>query len=120
MKDDKWILDDSDIDVIPGNLDRREFMKLLGGGIVIFFAVDDPSLAQQRRRGQGYPEDFNAYLKIGEDGRAACFTGKTYPWNLWTWSWGTQPSAPMTAVLSAHEAPSISARPCGRLRPRPG
>jgi len=76
MKDDKWILDDSDIDVIPGNLDRREFMKLLGGGIVIFFAVDDPSLAQQRRRGQGYPEDFNAYLKIGEDGRVACFTGK--------------------------------------------
>ncbi|MFA9453334.1 MAG: molybdopterin cofactor-binding domain-containing protein, partial [Candidatus Aminicenantaceae bacterium] len=76
MKDDKWVLHDSDIDILPGNLDRREFMKLLGGGIVIFFAVDDPSLPQERRRGQGYPEDFNAYLRIGEDGRVACFTGK--------------------------------------------
>ncbi len=76
MRDDKWILNDSDIDAASGGLDRREFIKLLGGGIVICFAVDDPSLAQQRRRGQGYPEDFNAYLKIGEDGRIACFTGK--------------------------------------------
>lgn len=76
MKDDKWVKHDSDIDVLPGSLDRREFMKLLGGGIVIFFAVDDPSLPQERRRGQGYPEDFNAYLRIGEDGRVACFTGK--------------------------------------------
>ncbi len=76
MKDDKWVLYDSDTDVIPGSLDRREFMKLLGGGVVIFFAVDDPSQAQERRRGRGYPEDFNAYLKIGEDGRVACFTGK--------------------------------------------
>lgn len=56
-------------------LDRREFFKLVGGGIVIFFAAGNP-LTLQQRRGRGYPEDFNAYLRIGEDGRVSCFTGK--------------------------------------------
>ena len=61
-------------------LDRREFLKLVGGGIVICFTVP-PSLAIQegeRRRGGGQqlPEDFNAFLRIGEDGRVTCFTGK--------------------------------------------
>jgi nicotinate dehydrogenase subunit B len=56
-------------------LDRREFLKLVGSGIVVFFTTGDP-LALQERRGRGYPEDFNAYLHIGEDGRVSCFTGK--------------------------------------------
>ncbi len=56
-------------------LDRREFIKLVGGGIVVFFTAGDP-LALPQQRGRGYPEDFNAYLKIGEDGRVSCFTGK--------------------------------------------
>jgi nicotinate dehydrogenase subunit B len=56
-------------------LDRREFIKLVGGGIVVFFSTGDP-LAPQQRRGRDYPEDFNAYLRVGEDGRVSCFTGK--------------------------------------------
>jgi nicotinate dehydrogenase subunit B len=56
-------------------LDRREFLKLVGSGIVVFFTAGDPLLLAQRR-GRGYPEDFNAYLRIGEDGRVTCFTGK--------------------------------------------
>jgi nicotinate dehydrogenase subunit B len=56
-------------------LDRREFLKLVGSGIVVFFTTGDP-LAPQQRRGREYPEDFNAYLRIGEDGRITCFTGK--------------------------------------------
>ena len=56
-------------------LDRREFLKLVGSGIVVSFTTGDP-LAPQQRRGRGYPEDFNAYLLIGEDGRVSCFTGK--------------------------------------------
>ncbi|NIM15485.1 MAG: molybdopterin-dependent oxidoreductase, partial [Candidatus Aminicenantes bacterium] len=32
-------------------------------------------MAQVRRR-RGYPTDFNAYLRIGEDGRVSCFSGK--------------------------------------------
>ncbi len=62
-------------DELNFTLDRREFIKLVGGGIVVFFTTGDP-LALQERRGRGYPEDFNAYLRIGEDGRVSCFTGK--------------------------------------------
>jgi isoquinoline 1-oxidoreductase len=58
-------------------LDRREFMKLVGGGVVILFAVGERSwLEAQRQRGEASPEDFNAFLRIGEDGRVTCFTGK--------------------------------------------
>lgn len=57
-------------------IDRREFLKLVGGGIFIFFSVDETLELAAQRRGQGYPEDFNAYLRIGEDGRITCFSGK--------------------------------------------
>jgi len=53
-------------------LSRREFLQSIGGGIIIFFTVGDASAARGRR----YPEDFNAYLRIGEDGRVTCFSGK--------------------------------------------
>ncbi len=59
-------------------LDRRDFLKLLGGGIVISVAV--PNMWAQReggpRRGQPLPTDFNAFLRIGEDGRVTGYTGK--------------------------------------------
>jgi isoquinoline 1-oxidoreductase len=53
---------------------RRDFLKGLGGGIVILFAAGDPTARGQGRRGQR--PDFNAYLHIAEDGRVTCFTGK--------------------------------------------
>ncbi|MFC2161446.1 molybdopterin cofactor-binding domain-containing protein [Acidobacteriota bacterium] len=59
----------------PLQFDRRDFLKLAGGGIFILFSMDNLFSLQQNRRG-GYPEDFNAYLKIGEDGRVTCFCGK--------------------------------------------
>jgi isoquinoline 1-oxidoreductase len=59
---------------------RREFLKRLGGGIVIFVALGEIVSAQEevRNRGPrpGLPTDFNAFLRIGEDGRVTCFTGK--------------------------------------------
>jgi nicotinate dehydrogenase subunit B len=56
---------------------RREFVKLLGPGLYFLFSVDDFLLGQQPRgMAGGYPEDFNAYLRIGEDGKVTCFTGK--------------------------------------------
>ncbi len=65
----------------PGN--RREFLKQFGAGIIIFVSLGDLDLglaaqaARQRGgRGGGLPADFNAFLKIGEDGRVTCFTGK--------------------------------------------
>ncbi len=76
MKEDEYTnLDFTDI-TTGAHLSRREFLKRLGGGIIIFFCIGDSSLLEaQRRRGE-YPEDFNAYLRIGADGRVTCFTGK--------------------------------------------
>jgi nicotinate dehydrogenase subunit B len=77
MKKDDY-LDMDFYDLSPAfPLSRREFLKLMGGGIIILFTVGDPLfLEAQRRRDQRLPEDFNAFLKIGEDGRVSCFTGK--------------------------------------------
>jgi len=60
---------------------RRDFLKRVGGGIVIFMAINDALFGQEeagRPRGgrPGLPSDFNAFLRIGEDGRVTCFTGK--------------------------------------------
>jgi isoquinoline 1-oxidoreductase len=76
MKKDEYTnLDFTDITFLA-HLNRREFLKALGGGIFIFFCIGDSSLVEAQRRGGEYPEDFNAYLRIGADGRVACFTGK--------------------------------------------
>ncbi|HZD04970.1 MAG TPA: molybdopterin cofactor-binding domain-containing protein, partial [Longimicrobiales bacterium] len=56
-------------------MDRRGFLKV-GGGIVVFVALGDvPKLLPEQQR-RGYPSDFNAYLRIGEDGRVTVFSGK--------------------------------------------
>ena len=55
-------------------LDRREFLKLTGGGILILFSLGELSTLEAQRR--EYPTDFNAYLLVGEDGKISCFTGK--------------------------------------------
>ncbi|NWG13837.1 MAG: xanthine dehydrogenase family protein molybdopterin-binding subunit [Acidobacteria bacterium] len=62
----------------PGNtlsLGRRDFIKLVGGGIVVLFHAGDTAFLEAQGRG-GYPTDFNAYLRIGEDGRVTVYTGK--------------------------------------------
>ncbi|MEJ2218476.1 MAG: molybdopterin-dependent oxidoreductase [Gemmatimonadota bacterium] len=56
-------------------MDRREFIGVLGGGLTVAFTVDLTKLLPQQRR-RGYPSDFNAYLRVGEDGRVSLFTGK--------------------------------------------
>ncbi len=62
------------------NVSRRSFLKLAGTGIFLTFTVGVPQgLAQQQRpRGgmQSLPADFNAYLRIGEDGRVTLYSGK--------------------------------------------
>ncbi len=57
---------------------RRSFVKLLGGGIFIFFqpwSVLD-LLGAPAEQGKGLPKDYNAFLQIAEDGTVNCFTGK--------------------------------------------
>ena len=57
---------------------RRDFVKLLGSGILILIAYPAWAEAQEGGGGRGrrLPDDFNAFLKIGEDGRVTGFTGK--------------------------------------------
>ena len=61
-------------------INRRQFLKITGSGIVLFFTIGElPAFAQEGRgRGpqRGLPTDYNAFLRIGEDGRVACYTGK--------------------------------------------
>ncbi len=65
-------------DSSPGMpLKRREFLKLMGGGIIILFTAGDPFILEaQRRNRPPLPDDLNAFLRIGEDGSVSCFTGK--------------------------------------------
>jgi nicotinate dehydrogenase subunit B len=67
--------------VISGNfpkIERRNFFKLLGGGIFIYFSTWDlfELLAIPPSQPRPLPEDFNAFLLIGEDGMVSAFTGK--------------------------------------------
>lgn len=56
-------------------LSRRSFFRLAGGGVVMLVALGPlPLRAQDAPR--LYPEDFNAYLVIGENGRVTVFSGK--------------------------------------------
>lgn len=56
---------------------RRDFLKISGQGIFVMFTVDITEiLARRTFQFRGYPTDFNAYLRIGEDGRITLFTGK--------------------------------------------
>jgi nicotinate dehydrogenase subunit B len=57
---------------------RREFMKLAGGGIFVFFTVGDSWewVEAGQRRGREYPTDFNAYLRIAGDGKVTGYSGK--------------------------------------------
>ncbi|HUS86713.1 MAG TPA: molybdopterin cofactor-binding domain-containing protein [Bacteroidales bacterium] len=54
------------------DLDRRDFLKYMAGGIVVAFTIGGNELLAQR----SMPSDFNAYLLIEEDGNVKCFTGK--------------------------------------------
>jgi len=61
----------------PISLDRREFLKKLGGGIIVVFCLGKLSLLEGW--GQNSSDDalnFNAYIRVKEDGRINCYTGK--------------------------------------------
>ena len=57
-------------------LHRRDFIRLLGGGIIVLFNTDLSDLLGQETRTRGYPTDFNAYLRIAGDGRVTVYSGK--------------------------------------------
>jgi isoquinoline 1-oxidoreductase len=63
-------------------LSRRGFLQRTGSGIFVFFSAGSAApLASSEGPGripepQGYPKDWGAYLRIGEDGRVTCLVGK--------------------------------------------
>lgn len=64
------------------DLDRRDFFKFLGAGIVVVSVLKPAVVATQesggggRRRGESLPQEIDAWLHIGESGKVTVFTGK--------------------------------------------
>ena len=61
----------------PIRLGRREFIKKLGGGIIVVFCLGKLSILDGL--GQNNESDalnFNAYIHVKENGRINCYTGK--------------------------------------------
>lgn len=57
-------------------MDRRDFMRKIGGGLIIAFAVSDLTLLNACANQPGEKRDVNAYLRIGGDERVTLYTGK--------------------------------------------
>jgi len=61
-------------------VDRRDFFKFLGAGIVVLCVLKDVGTAQEsggnRRGGEALPKDIGSWLHIGEDGVVTVYTGK--------------------------------------------
>jgi len=62
-------------------IQRRDFFKFLGGGLVLLVALDGKTSAQESGRGAAFrpdarPPELAAWLHIGEDGRVTVYTGK--------------------------------------------
>lgn len=63
----------------PLALTRREFLAASGGSILIFFLWGDAEAEAQRREGgrrSAAAQDWNAFLRVGADGRVTVFSGK--------------------------------------------
>lgn len=61
---------------------RREFLQRMAGGVMVWIVAGELAFgaeseaARPMRSRPTIPTDFNAFLRIGEDGRVTCFTGK--------------------------------------------
>jgi isoquinoline 1-oxidoreductase len=63
------------------DLDRRDFFKFLGAGVVVVSVLKPALVAQEsgggrQRRGESLPSQIDAWLHIGENGRVTVYTGK--------------------------------------------
>lgn len=63
-------------------LSRREFFRIVGGGVVVALLFTEGAEGQQPQRGQrggggGVPQDISAWLHVGEDSIVTVYTGKT-------------------------------------------
>src|ERR1700757_3412075 len=63
------------------DLDRRDFFKFLGAGIVVVSVLKPTIVAQEsggnrRRRGESLPQEVDAWLHLGANGKVTVYTGK--------------------------------------------
>ncbi len=62
------------------DLDRRDFFKFLGAGLLVVSVLRPFAWTQEsggtRRRGESLPEEINAWLHLGENGKVTVYTGK--------------------------------------------
>jgi nicotinate dehydrogenase subunit B len=63
------------------DLDRRDFFKFLGAGLLVVsvgkpFALGQESGGGRQHRGDSLPKEIDAWLHIGEDGKVTVYTGK--------------------------------------------
>jgi len=63
------------------DLDRRDFFKFLGAGLVVASVLKPALVAQESgggrpHRGESLPTEINAWLHIGENGKVTVYTGK--------------------------------------------
>jgi len=78
MKDDKYYRDEVPENNPTFEVDRRDFVKLLGGGLFIYFQLGGflTGVAAEAEQRRSVPTDYNAFLHIGEDGKVTCLIGK--------------------------------------------
>ena len=59
---------------------RRDFFRIVGGGVVVALLLGDAAVAQRPRprrpRRRARPQEIGAWLHIGEDGAVTVYTGK--------------------------------------------
>ncbi len=61
------------------NPTRRDVLALAGAGLFVFARVEAPAAFQEPEQlptRMSYPTDFNAYIRVGGDGRVTGFVGK--------------------------------------------
>jgi nicotinate dehydrogenase subunit B len=63
------------------DLDRRDFFRFLGAGVVVVSVLKPAIVAQEsggarQRRGESLPQQIDAWLHLGESGKITAYTGK--------------------------------------------
>ncbi len=59
-------------------LRRRDFFRIMGGGLFIFsnIGIAENIFGAEGEQRRSLPSDYNAFLHIAENGEVSCFTGK--------------------------------------------
>ena len=76
MKKDKYLEQDFKDNPLSIELDRRDFLKRMGGGLLVTFSLSDYPVLFGTGLLQDEGPGMNAYLRIGEDDRVSLYTGK--------------------------------------------